>query len=71
MERNSPGALRAPGAFGAAATFLSMRVCRRSVSRHARLLARSGAAAFGRSMAPAVPETQTLMILMRQQEPDA
>ena len=49
MERNSPGALRAPGAFGAAATFLSMRVCRRSVSRHARLLARSGAAAFGRS----------------------
>ena len=49
MERNSLGALRAPGAFGAAATFLSMRVCRRSVSRHARLLARSGAAAFGRS----------------------
>ena len=49
MERNSLGALRAPGAFGAAATFLSMQVCRRSVSRHARLLARSGAAAFGRS----------------------
>ena len=37
------------GASGAAATFLSMRVCRRSVASHARLLARSGAAAFGRS----------------------
>ncbi len=49
MERNSSGALRAPGASGAAATFLSMRVCRRSVASHARLLARSGAAAFGRS----------------------
>ena len=47
MERNSSGALRAPGASGAAATFLSMRVCRRSVASHARLLARSGAAAFG------------------------
>ena len=46
MERNSSGALRAPGASGAAATFLSMRVCRRSVASHARLLARSG---FGRS----------------------
>ena len=45
MERNSSGALRAPGASGAAATFLSMRVCRRSVASHARLLARSGAAA--------------------------
>ncbi len=30
------------GAFGAAAAFLSMRVCRRSVASHARLLARSG-----------------------------
>ena len=49
MERNSSGALRAPGASGAAATFLSMRVCRRSVASHARLLARSDAAAFGRS----------------------
>ena len=49
MERNSSGALRAPGASGAAATFLSMRVCRRSVASHARLLARSGAAAFGRT----------------------
>ena len=59
MERNSSGALRAPGAFegritpggasGAAATFLSMRVCRRSVASHARLLACSGAVAFGRS----------------------
>ncbi len=49
MERNSSGALRAPGASGAAATFLNMRVCRRSVASHARLLARSGAAAFGRS----------------------
>jgi hypothetical protein len=29
------------GASGAAATFLSMRVCRRSVASHARLLARS------------------------------
>ncbi len=37
------------GASGAAATFLSMRVCRRSAASHARLLARSGAAAFGRS----------------------
>ena len=37
------------GASGAAATFLSMRVCRRSVASHARLLARRGAAAFGRS----------------------
>ena len=37
------------GASGAAATFLSMRVCRRSVASHARLLARSGAAAFGRT----------------------
>ena len=46
MERNSSGALRASGA---AATFLSMRVCRRSVASHARLLARSDAAAFGRS----------------------
>ncbi len=35
------------GASGAAAAFLSMRVCRRSVASHARLLARSGAAAFG------------------------
>ena len=35
------------GASGAAATFLSMRVCRRSVASHARLLTRSGAAAFG------------------------
>ncbi len=52
MERNSSGALRAPGASGAAATFLSMRVCRRSVASHARLLARSGAAAFGRTAAP-------------------
>ena len=49
MERNSSGAQRAPGASGAAATFLSMRVCRRSVASHARLLARSDAAAFGRS----------------------
>ena len=32
------------GVSGAAATFLSMRVCRRSVAGHARLLARSGAA---------------------------
>ena len=51
MERNSPGAEDAAygraGASGAAATFLSMRVCRRSVASHARLLARSGAAAFG------------------------
>ncbi len=37
------------GASGAAATFLSMRVCRRSAASHARLLARSSAAAFGRS----------------------
>ena len=36
------------GASGAAATFFSMRVCRRSVASNARLLARSGAAAFGR-----------------------
>ena len=53
MERNSPGAEDAAcgraGASGAAATFLNMRVCRRSVASHARLLARSGAAAFGRS----------------------
>ena len=48
MERNSSGALRAPGASGAAATFLRMRVCRRSVASHARLLSRSGAAAFSR-----------------------
>ncbi len=33
------------GASGATATFLSMRVCRRSVASRARLLARSGAAA--------------------------
>ena len=86
MERNLPGALRAPGAFGAtgtsdhhailsscslcitrvcslaavkaaaplttrppaapaAAAFLRMRVCRRYAAGHARLLARSGAAA--------------------------
>jgi hypothetical protein len=37
------------GASGAPATFLSMRVCRRYAASHARLLARSGAAAFGRS----------------------
>ena len=39
------------GASGAAATFLSMRVCRRSVASHARLLARStsGGAASGRT----------------------
>jgi hypothetical protein len=37
------------GASGAAATFLSMRVCRRSAASHARLLARRGAAAFGRT----------------------
>ena len=37
------------GASGAAATFLSMRVCRRYAASHARLLACSGAAAFGRS----------------------
>ena len=53
MERNSPGADDAAcgraGASGAAATFLSMRVCRRSVASHARLLARSGAAASGRT----------------------
>ena len=47
MERNSSGALRAPGASGAAATFLRMLVCRRYAASHARLLARSGAAAFG------------------------
>jgi hypothetical protein len=85
MERNSSGALRAPGAFGArgtsdphaileicslyitqvcslaavstaafgragasgaAAAFISMRVCRRAVASHARLLDRSGAAAL-------------------------
>jgi hypothetical protein len=40
---------RAGAASGAAATFLSMRVCRRSIVGHARLLASSGAAAFGRS----------------------
>ncbi len=49
MERNSPGAEDAAyggaGASGAAATFLSMQVRRRSVASHARLLARSGAAA--------------------------
>ena len=49
MERNSSGALRAPGASDAAATFLRMRVCRRYVASHARLLARSRGAAFGRS----------------------
>ncbi len=37
------------GASDAAATFLSMRLCRRSVASRARLLARSGAAAFGRT----------------------
>ena len=37
------------GASGAAATFLSMRVCRRSAASHGRLLASSGAAAFGRT----------------------
>jgi hypothetical protein len=35
------------GASGASCTFLSMRVCCRSVATHARLLARSGTAAFG------------------------
>jgi hypothetical protein len=35
------------GASGAAAAFLSMRICRRSVAGHVRLLARSGAAAEG------------------------
>ncbi len=41
------------GASGAAATFLSMRFCRRSVASHARLLARSGAAACcGTAAAP-------------------
>ena len=49
MERNSSGALRAPGASGGAATFLRMLVCRRYAASHARLLARSGAAAFGRT----------------------
>ncbi len=34
-------------ASGASCTFLSMRVCCRSVATQARLLARSGAAAFG------------------------
>ena len=51
MEINSSGALRAPGASNAAATFLRMRVCRRYVASHARLLARSRGAAFGRSIA--------------------
>ena len=37
------------GASGAAATFLSMRVCRRYAASHARLLACSGAAAEGHS----------------------
>ena len=51
MERNSSGALRAPGASGAAATFLRMLVCRRYAASHARLLARStsGGAASGRT----------------------
>ena len=35
------------GASGASSTFLSMQVCCRSGASHARLLARSGAAAFG------------------------
>ena len=35
------------GASGAAATFLSKRVCCRSVASHARVLAPNGAAAFG------------------------
>ena len=37
------------GASGASCTFLSMQVCCRSGASHARLLARSGAAAIGRS----------------------
>ena len=95
MERNSSGALRAAGAFGAigtsdhhailsscllcitrvcsvaavlrpktmrppaapargaAATFLRMLVCRRYAASHARLLACSGAAAFGHTAIPA------------------
>jgi hypothetical protein len=38
------------GNSGASATSLSMRVCRRSAAGHARLLAPSGAAAFGLHM---------------------
>ena len=41
------------GASGASSTFLSMQVCRRSGASHARLLARSGAAVFGRTAAAA------------------
>ncbi len=42
-------------ASGAAATFLSMRVCLRSAESHARLLARSGAAAAAPLAAPPAP----------------
>ena len=44
-----PKAQAAPATPAPLQLFLSMRVCRRSVASHARLLARSGAAAFGRS----------------------
>ena len=59
MERKSSGALHAPGASGAAAAFLRMHWHIASscdslellALHHARLLCRSGAAAFGRSTA--------------------
>ncbi len=49
LSHSGAAAFGRAGASGAAATFISMRVCHRSVASHARLLARSGAAAFGRS----------------------
>jgi hypothetical protein len=57
MERNLPGALRAPGAFGASGAAPGRGIGSSCNSlnllplRHARLLSRSGAAVFGRGTA--------------------
>ena len=51
MERNSSGALRAPGAFGARRIGSSCDSLNLLALHHARLLSRSGAAAFSRGTA--------------------